>query len=172
MKYDYKLLYQKNADFYNAHPRCQQALRFLNKALTAICVLAYAALWAYALFIKPFAREDLLKIFFFPMLCLVVVTALRLFFERPRPYAENGAGITPFMQKKNSDNKSFPSRHVACAFVIAMVYMPYVLWAGAGLLVCSLALAYIRFALGLHYPSDLLAGSIVGAGVGALMFLL
>jgi len=50
--------------------------------------------------------------------------------------------------------------------------MPYVLWAGAGLLVCSLALAYIRFALGLHYPSDLLAGSIVGAGVGALMFLL
>jgi membrane-associated phospholipid phosphatase len=43
---------------------------------------------------------------------------------------------------------------------------------GGGLLALSLLLGYVRFALGFHYPSDLLAGEGIGLLCGALIFLL
>ena len=114
---------------------------------------------------------DLIKILFTPLMALLTVSVMRLAIDRPRPYAEDGAGITPLVEKK-SDGKSFPSRHLACAAVIAMSFLPYYPIAGAFLLGGSAVLGYIRFALGVHYPSDLVAGMGLGIALGSLIFLL
>ena len=125
MKYDYKALYQKNAAFYNARPRLKKALLISNLALTLGFVLAYGALLVYA-FLSPdaFATKPLVRLLFSPMLCVFLVAVLRLAFNRPRPYGEAGANITPLLQKHGAQDKSFPSRHLACAFVIAGVFFP------------------------------------------------
>ncbi|MBQ8323125.1 MAG: phosphatase PAP2 family protein [Clostridia bacterium] len=165
MKYDYKTLYEKNAAFYNARPKAKQALLVFNLLFTLVFFLAYGALAVDSL-ISPdrFGVTDTVKILGIPALCVFLVTVLRLAVNRPRPYSEAGAKIEPLLKKHGAQDKSFPSRHISCAFVIAFVFLPYkvfgaAIWVGATLLVLACVLAYIRFALGLHYPSDLVGGA-------------
>jgi len=172
LKFDYKAFYEKNVAFYNARPLAKRALPLLNQMLSWFFVAAYALLWVYALFIKKFGVKDQLCILFVPALGLLIVSVLRLAIEKPRPYDEDGDNITPLVKKKNANKKSFPSRHIACAMLISMTFMAYSLGIGIPLFLFALALAYIRFALGLHYPSDLIAGGAVGILVGLLAFFL
>jgi membrane-associated phospholipid phosphatase len=172
MKYDYVTLYNKSAAFYNAHPTAKRALKLGNTALTWLFFACYGILWLYALYVDPFETRDLVNILFVPLLTLLVVSVLRLAIHRARPYTEEGAGITPFVEKKHVDYKSFPSRHLACATVISMAFLPFYPIAGGILLGLSILLGYIRFAMGLHYPSDLLVGAGLGTILGSLIFLL
>ena len=172
MKYNYVTLYNKSAAFYNAHPTAKRALKLGNTVLTWLFFACYGILWLYALYVEPFETRDLVGILFAPLLTLLVVSVLRLAITRPRPYTEAGAGITPFIDKKKVDFKSFPSRHLACATVISMVFLPFYPIAGGCLLGASVLLGYIRFATGLHYPSDLLAGGVLGIVLGSFIFIL
>ena len=172
MKYDYVTFYNKNAEFYNSHPTAKRALKLGNLLLPWLFFVCYGVLLVHACFVEPFETMDLIKTLFVPLLALFAVSVMRLAIARPRPYTEGGAGITSFIDKKNADEKSFPSRHLACATVIAMTYLPYYPIAGVFLLGGSVLLGYIRFALGLHYPSDLFAGIGFGAILGGLIFLL
>lgn len=172
MKYDYKRLYEKNYRFYTDHPRLKQAILLINHGLTVIFSLAYILLWITALFIDDWSANELVILLFPPLLCFLIATVLRLFVHRARPYTEQGANITPLVRKARRDNCSFPSRHLACAAVIATVALYFSSLLGIVLYAVALGLAYIRFALGLHYPSDLLAGLSLGVFIGLLAFLL
>ena len=171
MKYDYVTLYNQNAAYYNAHPTAKRALKIGNVVLTWLFFACYGILWMYVVDLEPLEAMDWIKILFVPLLTLLTVSVMRIAIQRPRPYAEDGAGITPLVEKK-ADDKSFPSRHLACAAVIAMTFLPYYPIAGAFLLGGSVLLGYIRFALGLHYPSDLLAGTGLGIFLGSFIFIL
>lgn len=172
MKYDYKTLYEKNAAFYHAHENAKTALRIGNIALTALFPAAYLGVWLYAVFFAEFTPQTTSKLFFVPALAFFLVSVLRLAVRRPRPYSEKGARIAPLIARSDRDEQSFPSRHAACAAVLAVTLLPLLPLLGATLLLCSLALGYARFALGLHYPSDIFAGLGLGAAVGCLTFLL
>jgi membrane-associated phospholipid phosphatase len=171
MRYDYKTLYEKNAAFYHARPKAKKCILALNLILTGVFFLSYGAFVLYAIF-SHFSAPELMKILGLPAACLFLVHLLRLAIERPRPYSKQGAAITPLLQKSGSENKSFPSRHLACAFVIATVILAYLAGAGICLLVLGGVLGYIRFALGLHYPSDLIGGAILGFVCGIFAFIL
>ena len=169
MHYDYKTLYEKSAAFYHARPRAKKALLISNPVFTWLFFFAYAAFLAWAVFSNVSVYE-LVYMLALPALCLVVVGVLRMTVLRPRPYSKEGANITPILKKENNLDKSFPSRHVACAFVISTVVLAHFLWAGIPLFLCAVALGYIRFALGLHYPSDLLGGAAIGLACGIAAF--
>ena len=171
MKYDYKTLYEKNAAFYNARPLAKRALVIGNLALTAFFILSYFIFCSFALF-SNYGADQLLKLFFVPALGFFVVCVLRLAIDKPRPYSPDVAGITPFIDKKWHDNKSFPSRHATCAFVIAVTLLKFMPVIGILLLLLAVLLCYVRFAAGLHYPSDLFAGAGIGAAIGCLVFIL
>ena len=168
----YKILYQKNAAFFNARPTAKQILLFSNSALTTVFFAAYAILLIVA-FVKDYKPWEIMRLILAPVLCLFFVTVLRGAINRPRPYAVDGAGITPLKPKLENENKSFPSRHLASAFVIATMFIPYLPALAAILYICGLALGYTRFSCGWHYPTDLLAGAVLGGGFGAaaLLFL-
>jgi undecaprenyl-diphosphatase len=90
---------------------------------------------------------------------------LKRWTRRPRPYRahrEIVAHIAPL------DEFSFPSGHTlhAVSFtIIALAYYPLL----APLLVpFALLVAASRVVLGLHYPSDVLAATVIGTGLAAL----
>ena len=86
---------------------------------------------------------------------------------RPRPYevhAHIAAGAVPL------DRFSFPSGHTlhAVAFsLVAAAYYPELVPLLASM---TLAVAASRIVLGLHYPSDVLAGGAIGAAVALASF--
>lgn len=89
--------------------------------------------------------------------------------RRPRPCA-----LAPhplFGHIRPLDRFSFPSGHSMNAFavntVLALHYPP--LAPLLGLVAASIAAS--RVVLGLHYVSDVVAGSLLGAGIGAFTFL-
>lgn len=172
MQYDYKKLYEKNYRFYSTYPDALRALKIVNYVLTALFFVTYVIILiitASLLHAENAAYDKMMRLLGAPLFCLLVVTVLRYGVNRPRPYSEHGAGITPLMQKKGNADKSFPSRHLACAFVISVSLLPFYTVLSAILLPFAFALGYIRFALGLHYPSDLFGGAIIGTICGLLV---
>lgn len=171
MKLAYKRLYERNYAFYTARPRALCALKIANRVSTVLFFAAYAiALWRSAAVLRDGSTDYavFMRLIGAPLLCLLLVSVLRLAIARPRPYSERGAHITPLLRKKGDEDKSFPSRHVACAFVLSLSIVPVIPMLGWALLPVACLLAYIRFALGLHYPTDLVGGAILGAACGIL----
>ena len=92
--------------------------------------------------------------------CTLIYKWLKSKTSRPRPFAiENAvrAGTDPL------DPFSFPSGHTlhAVAFsIVAIAFYPMLAWL---LVPFTLLVAASRVVLGLHYPSDVLAGAALGA---------
>jgi undecaprenyl-diphosphatase len=98
-------------------------------------------------------------------MCTLLYKCLKAKTSRPRPYQVNQA-IT--CNARPLDPFSFPSGHTlhAVAFTtIASVYYPQLSWL---LIPLTLLIALSRMVLGLHYPSDVLAGIAIGAIVAGI----
>lgn len=94
-----------------------------------------------------------------------VTLIIKHFVKRPRPFIKN-LTFTPVYR---AGSTSFPSGHSSTAFSTATalsiaypkwyVIAPSFLWAGA--------IGYSRMYLGEHYPTDVAAGAVIGAGTAA-----
>ena len=106
----------------------------------------------------------------FYILCVVLILVfiasqgLKMLIDRDRPFDS-----FPFIQKlSDGGGSSFPSGHTMEAFAMATalsllfskwkIVVPVFFWA--------LIVAYSRMALGVHYPSDVAAGIVIGAFIG------
>jgi membrane-associated phospholipid phosphatase len=89
--------------------------------------------------------------------------AIKVLVKRPRPVLE---GLPPLGGAPSS--LSFPSAHATSSFAVA-VAMVRVDPATAAALVVALALSLGRPYLGMHYPSDVLAGIVLGVFLGLIV---
>jgi undecaprenyl-diphosphatase len=90
---------------------------------------------------------------------------LKQSFSRPRPYQIRD-DVCCLMRP--SDQFSFPSGHTSAAFVVLTVIASIYSWLFLPLLILAVTIAASRVYLGVHYPSDLLAGAILGFCCGNL----
>ncbi|KRF34138.1 phosphatase PAP2 family protein [Nocardioides sp. Soil805] len=67
---------------------------------------------------------------------------------------------------------SFPSGHSASAFAFAEGVSAVVPWAGPGLRLVATAVAESRVHAGVHYPGDVVAGSLIGMTSGEAVVML
>lgn len=90
----------------------------------------------------------------------VLNTALKLVVRRHRPRLERLPALiaTPTAL-------SFPSAHASSSFAAARAYSA--LMPGAPLYTVALAMSLSRVYLGVHYPSDIAAGALLGTLVGS-----
>lgn len=101
------------------------------------------------------------------LISTAISTAMKYTFNRPRPFETYPDEITKL---SSGGSPSFPSGHTSAAFSTATslslaypkwyIITPAFIWAGA--------VGYSRMDLGVHYPSDILMGAIVGAGSAVL----
>jgi len=155
---------------------CERTNRWLHvRALLhlfrAVSWLGNGIFW-YALMLAVLLREPreaalpVLHMVFVGVACTAAYKMLKARTLRPRPYQllrHVEAGAAPL------DAFSFPSGHTLHAVAFTLVALEY--WPGlAPLLVpFTLLTAASRVALGLHYPSDVLAGAAIGAGVALVV---
>lgn len=66
------------------------------------------------------------------------------------------------------DQFSFPSGHTMTAFAVAVPLALFYPTLAIGLLFCALSIAMSRILLGMHFLSDVVAGALIGTGLGYL----
>jgi len=134
-------------------------------------VLALIIVPAWYFLHRPGLKKHLLPLIISLCLSGGVVALTKIAIERPRPpefFA--GKSIVIHVPGTVPTDKSFPSGHTSTAFgaatYLSMVY-PY-------LSPVLMALAYFvglsRIALGVHYPSDVLVGALLGILFSVIIF--
>lgn len=92
---------------------------------------------------------------------------LKYTIDRQRPYVKYPDKIHAF---ETEDSPSFPSGHTAAAFSLAtslsITYPKWYVIAPSAVWACSVGLSRIN--LGVHYPSDVVTGAVIGVGCGFL----
>lgn len=97
--------------------------------------------------------------------CTVVYKWLKSRTLRPRPYQAHQS-IQQFTAPL--DRFSFPSGHTLHAVAFSLIAASYYPELSAVLTVFSALIAASRVVLGLHYPSDVLAGAGIGAAIALI----
>ncbi|MGN0349573.1 MAG: phosphatase PAP2 family protein [Roseburia sp.] len=116
----------------------------------------------YPLFLLVLFRDKhpfLLRAIVVPAVSYVLVSLFRKLCNVPRPYEK--FNLPPAL-KKETEGKSFPSRHVFSAFVIAITIFTVFPTAGVIVGMAGIGLALLRVLGGVHEPRDVIAGALVG----------
>jgi decaprenylphosphoryl-5-phosphoribose phosphatase len=142
-------------------PGLESAAKALGKAGNNGLVWVVLGL-ALAL-IDPDRRESWLICAALGPLAIGLNYCVKLAVRRPRPVLE---GLPPLGGAPSS--LSFPSAHAFSSFAVATA-MVRVDPATAGALLVATALALGRPYLGMHYPSDVLAGALLGVALGLIV---
>jgi membrane-associated phospholipid phosphatase len=157
-----KEVYEKITGHLRADEQKALKVNGINRILTGF-VFAVYPLYLLMLFLRgdPF----LLRAFLVPFISFCAVTVFRRVYNAPRPYEK--FGIPPVIDK-DTQGKSFPSRHVFSVFVIAATIFVEHHGAGLMLAIVGVALAAIRVLGGVHEPRDVIAGACVGILAGLI----
>lgn len=86
--------------------------------------------------------------------------------DRPRPFVTHH-GVHLFAS--HAADAGFPSDHATGAFAIAGAVLAYDRRWGGLLVALAVVLAIGRVAIGVHYPTDVLAGALLGSMVAEVM---
>ncbi|MEZ4906283.1 MAG: phosphatase PAP2 family protein [Saprospiraceae bacterium] len=153
----------------NRNTKFDRTFQFLSNSTKPIVIITPIALYSSGYLMK---NEKLKRKSIFVATSIAIdaifTTAVKYNINRTRPF------ITyPDLDKKSDGGSpSFPSGHTSNSFALATslsiafpkwyVIAPSFVWAGL--------VAYSRMDLGVHYPSDVLAGMIIGIGVTYLNY--
>ena len=148
--------YEKIRNWINKIEKGESLVNSINDISTAAVYLIYTIF----LLILIFNRDQRFwRVFFTPAISFILLSLFRKYFNAPRPYEI--LDIKPII-KKDTKGKSFPSRHVFSAFLIAMTISYISLPIGVFLMATGCIIALVRVLGGIHFPKDVVAGGVVG----------
>ena len=125
----------------------------------------YCLMAALLTFGPPGAVSVVARMFGAGVVCTVLYKWIKRSTSRPRPYA---AQPEIMLHAAPLDQFSFPSGHTLHATALSLIvvsYYPSLVWLLAPF---AALVALSRVVLGLHYPSDVLAGALLGAMIAGV----
>jgi undecaprenyl-diphosphatase len=96
-------------------------------------------------------------------LALLIAQVVSRVVDRPRPFVSDPGGLHVFGH--HAADPGFPSEHATAAFAIGVALLLRNRVWGAVVLVLATVLAAGRVAMGIHFPSDVVGGALLGAVV-------
>ena len=162
---DFSILY-----WMQAHLRCG----FLDRIMPAISSLGnYGFIWIMIalafLLLKQHRRCGITLAAGLICSPLIGNLLLKPLIARPRPcWLDETVVLLTALPR----DYSFPSGHSLCACIAAVILMRYDRRFGIPALIMAVLIAFSRLYLFLHFPSDVLAGILLGVGVGLAVSLL
>ena len=94
----------------------------------------------------------------------LVLNTLKRAVNRPRPHVALADARNPAKTTPSGDHASMPSAHTANSFAAAMIAWIYFRRSARFAVPLAAAVGFSRIYNGAHFPSDVLAGAILGAG--------
>ena len=161
-----KEFYERSIAAITATKMRKTAFGVVYKGFPAVMFLCYPVLLVYLFVTKD---ERLLKCILVPLFMFVSLSAARYFIDSPRPYEVYG--YTP-VYAKDTKGKSFPSRHTGSAMVLAVTFLSISPVLGIPFVIAALMIAASRIFGGVHFPKDVIAGTVYALICGAVLFLL
>lgn len=152
---EYYKKYPSVYDYFTSSDTRIKALKIFKTLSTVIMYAAYVILLAYLAFSRDMR---IIKAIAVPAFVFLLVTAVRKGINAPRPYEKYP--IKPVLPKATK-GKSCPSRHTACAVVIALACLYVNIPAGIFLLLLAAAIAVSRPLMGVHFPLDVIFGALL-----------
>lgn len=99
---------------------------------------------------------------------LAIGAVLSHLVDRARPFVADPGGVHQFGH--HAADAGFPSDHATASFAIATAILLRNRRWGLVALVLATLLALTRVAIGVHYPSDVLAGAALGAATALALY--
>lgn len=145
---------------------------FDNLTVFFASYLQYFLIVAFFLFLYFPAYEKRQKIYIFWVTVVSIIVArlgiteiIRFFYHRSRPFL--AYQLHPLILE---NEWSFPSGHSTFFFAMAgAIYIYNKKW-GIGFFIAALLMNISRIVAGVHYPSDILSGMIIGILVAYIIF--
>jgi undecaprenyl-diphosphatase len=100
-------------------------------------------------------------------LALLINQPISHLVDRTRPYLAHPAHAHLLIAR--SHDASFPSDHATGAFALAFAMWLYDRTIGTVFLILAAVVAFARVFVGTHYPSDVLAGALIGIAVAGIL---
>ncbi len=112
---------------------------------------------------RPIVIKGLISAFFARF---GITELIRFLWDRSRPFVENNVNLL----LNHPATSSFPSGHAAFYFGLSTIVYFYNKKLGILFLISSSLISISRVFVGVHWPSDVLAGAIVGIFSGILIY--
>ena len=146
-------------------PASSSILSVLSGGATAITV----SLYVFTLFFLFLSRDfRIIMIICPPLAGFILVTMLRSGLNLKRPYEKYD--IVPLIEKESNSN-SFPSRHVASAFLIGVSMIVISPTLALVIIISGALTALCRVLAGVHYIMDVVFGAAFGTAL-SLVFVI
>jgi membrane-associated phospholipid phosphatase len=153
----------------NRNRSLDPALKFVSNTVLPLSIAVPVGTITYALIRKDSASKSQAIIFTSSVvLTEVLVFTLKYSINRERPYLKY-----PDLDNAVTENDpAFPSGHTSAAFALATAAsINYPKWyVIAPSFLYAVAVGYSRLALGVHYPSDVFMGALIGSGSAFLSY--
>lgn len=134
--------------------------------------LAYVLISVFLIFLLVIEHSNREKIEIFLITIISAVVArfgitelIRFFYHRPRPFL-----TLQVHQLLPETSWSFPSGHATFFFAMSTaIYLHNKKW-GIGFFIATIVMTVSRVIAGIHYPSDIIGGAIIGIAVAYAVF--
>lgn len=146
-------------------PFIDAVVTFFAEYFPYIVVLAFLAL----LFYSGYEKREKIRLFWIALFSAAIARygiteVIRFFYNRPRPLV--ALDVQPLFDEQSW---SFPSGHAAFFFALAAAIYFHNKKLGVWFFLSATIISVARVIAGVHYPSDILGGALVGIAVAHIV---
>jgi len=157
MTLDTQLFYLLNG-LSGQSPFLDEVIVFFASYLAYILI----ALFLVFLFFSQYTKREKMQIFLVTVISAFVARfgiteIIRFFYHRPRPFLD-----LPVHQLLTENSWSFPSGHATFFFALATAVYLYHKKLGIIFFIATILMTASRVIAGIHYPSDIIGGALIG----------